>query len=167
MNKRPVTPTLEWTAISSITIKKLSVYLNSNYIQRKQEGLIVTVEDKRKHPRFYPKDVHAAIVISNPENEDRIYLEGNMLDMSYSGVRIKLSSAMPQNLPDSNVKIVLTMPNSGVCCTIKGAIRHINDQSDFGLHYADHHDEQDVDAFMFECIKHIDTPLEHNREHLV
>lgn len=81
-----------------------------------------------------------------------------MVDMSYSGIRIRLLSEMPQNLPDSNVKIVLTLPSSGICCTIKGSIRHINADSEVGLHYSDYHKENEVDAFMFECVKHMDTP---------
>lgn len=114
--------------------------------------------DKRKHPRFNLKGVHADVIISNPVSENSIYLEGNMVDMSYSGIRIRLLSEMPQNLPDSNVKIVLTLPSSGICCTIKGSIRHINADSEVGLHYSDYHKENEVDAFMFECVKHMDTP---------
>jgi len=117
--------------------------------------------DKRTHPRLSLKGVHANITISSALSEDNIHLEGNMVDMSYSGIRIKLLSEMPQNLPDSNVKIVLTLPNSDVSCTIKGAIRHINNNAEVGLHYREHHKEDDVDAFMFECVKHIDTPTQH------
>ena len=68
--------------------------------------------DKRQHPRLSLKGVHANITISNALSEDSIHLEGDMVDMSYSGIRIKLLSEMPQNLPASNVKIVLTLPNS-------------------------------------------------------
>jgi hypothetical protein len=117
--------------------------------------------DKRQHPRLSLKGVHANITISNALSEDSIHLEGDMVDMSYSGIRIKLLSEMPQNLPASNVKIVLTLPNSDISCTIKGAIRHISNNAEVGMHYRDYHKEDDVDAFMFECVKHIDTPTHH------
>lgn len=122
-----------------------------------------TAPDKRKYPRFSLKGVHANIMISNPADDSSICLEGSMVDMSYSGIRIKLNAAMPQHLPagnvkSSNVKIILTLPNSGMCCTIKGAIRHINTASEVGLHYSDYHKENEVDAFMFECIKHVGEP---------
>ena len=122
-----------------------------------------TAPDKRKYPRFSLKGVHANIMISNPADDSSICLEGSMVDMSYSGIRIKLNAAMPQHLPagnvkSSNVKIILTLPSSGMCCTIKGAIRHINTESEVGLHYSDYHKENEVDAFMFECIKHVGEP---------
>lgn len=122
-----------------------------------------TAPDKRKYPRFSLKGVHANIMISNPVDDSSICLEGSMVDMSYSGIRIKLDAAMPEHLPagkakSSNVKIVLTLPSSGMCCTIKGAIRHINTESEVGLHYSDYHKENEVDAFMFECIKHVEVP---------
>ncbi|MEQ3639035.1 MAG: PilZ domain-containing protein [Alteromonas sp.] len=135
---------------------------------KKSEAKIMTIDeqtasDKRKYPRFSLKGVHANIMISNPANDTSICLEGSMVDMSYSGIRIKLDAAMPELLPacnvkSSKVKIILTLPSSGMCCTIKGAIRHINTESEVGLHYSDYHKENEVDAFMFECIKHVEAP---------
>ena len=78
-----------------------------------------------------------------------------MLDMSYSGIRIKLTSAMPDNLTDSDVKISLKLPNSDVSCIIKGHIRHISESTELGLQYASHHKEGDVDQFMFECVRKV------------
>ncbi|GAA0854513.1 PilZ domain-containing protein [Aliiglaciecola litoralis] len=112
--------------------------------------------DKRVHPRFSPKGVHADIIISNQSNPQGIHLEGNMLDMSYSGIRIKLLSAMPATLPDSHVKITLTLPTSGICCTIKGLIRHVNEAAELGLQYSKFHPEHEMDDFIFECVKHVD-----------
>jgi hypothetical protein len=109
--------------------------------------------NNRKHVRFNPKGLKATITIYQPLVNGDIHLKGNVIDMSYSGIRIKLLSAMPAGLADSKIKIAVTMPKSGISITIKGSIRHFNEQAEYGMHYSENHNKHAVDDFMFECIK--------------
>ena len=109
--------------------------------------------DKRKHLRFNPQGLSANITIEPPLPDDEIILQGTVVDMSYSGIKIKLSAAMPENIPESNIRIDMKMPESGIPITIRGSIKHWNEQSECGLHYSVDHPENEVDDLMFECIK--------------
>jgi len=108
--------------------------------------------DNRKHPRFNPKGLIANIIIDHASDEE-LALEGIVEDMSYSGIKIKLSSAECKDIPEGKIKINMTMPQSGIPITISGEIKHWNEQSGCGLQYANNHTENDVDDLMFECIK--------------
>ncbi len=109
--------------------------------------------EKRRHPRFNPKGITASICIIPPSPDEEVSLQGTIVDMSYSGVKIKLSSAMPEDLPKSKIRIDLTLPESGIPFTINGVIKHISEPSECGFHYSEHHSEDEVDELMFECVK--------------
>ncbi len=109
--------------------------------------------DKRKHLRFNPQGLSANITIDPPAPADEIMLQGTVVDMSYSGIKIKLSAAMPENIPQSKIRIDMKMPESGIPITIRGVIKHWNDESVYGLHYSAEHSENKVDDLMFECVK--------------
>jgi c-di-GMP-binding flagellar brake protein YcgR len=111
--------------------------------------------DRRKHVRIQAKDIQAAIILTDEHGLEAEML-GELLDMSYSGVRIKLREPMPADLPDGNISIVLTMPESGIKAKIKGFLRHTIEPSHLGLEYVDEHHEHSVDEFLFECIRHAD-----------
>ncbi len=110
--------------------------------------------DKRKHLRFNPQGLSAKITIVPLEPADEITLQGTVVDMSYSGIKIKLSAAIPENISQSKIRIDMKMPGSGIPITIRGVIKHWNDDSVFGLHYSHEHPENEVDDLMFECIKY-------------
>ncbi len=109
--------------------------------------------DKRVCPRFSPNGLTAHISIKPPHPEKEITFEGVIVDMSYSGIKIKLHSAINPNLPESKIKINFTIPDSGLPVSIHGTIKHLNDNSECGLQYAEQHSENDFDDLMFECIK--------------
>lgn len=111
--------------------------------------------EKRRHPRFCPSGILADIYLTQHDIGEDIHMQGCLIDMSYSGIRIKLPAAMPEKVNQSQIKITLTLPNSNLTCCIKGEIRHIGASTEVGLHYAEQHKEQDVDEFMFECIRNI------------
>ena len=115
--------------------------------------------DNRKHPRFTPRGLIASITIDPPPPDKEITLEGTIIDMSYTGIKIKLTSAMPADVPDSEIKINLITPESGIPITIHGMIKHLNDQSECGVHYSKKHPEHEVDDLMFECIKSAHHPI--------
>lgn len=109
--------------------------------------------ENRRHVRFCPQGLEAEITLIDLLTNIEVCLQGQVVDMSYSGIRIKLSSPLPSGLPDSQVKIAVTMPKSGVTMQIKGSVRHMTQQAEYGLDYFRDNSEQDIDAFMFECIK--------------
>jgi len=109
--------------------------------------------ENRNHPRFRPNGLNANISIDPPPPDEEIVLEGKIVDMSYTGIKIKLTKPIDNNLPTSEIKINLTMPESGVPVSIHGIIKHINEKDECGLEYSKKHQEQDVDDLMFECIK--------------
>ena len=114
-------------------------------------------KDKRKHPRFSPNGLAANITIAPPPPKKELILEGTIIDMSYTGIKIKLNTAITTDLSESEIKINLTMPESGVPVSIHGIIKHLNNESECGLHYSEQHAEDEVDDLMFECIKIADN----------
>lgn len=111
--------------------------------------------DKRKHPRIKPQNLTATITIFPPEPKGEIHLEGLVLDMSASGIKIKLFSAMPNDIPKSKITINVTMPKSGIPIIIKGIIKRLDNQSECGIQYFKDHPNKEIDNLLFECIKTI------------
>ena len=109
--------------------------------------------EQRKHPRFNPKGLTAKIDLISLSSDEVLHLKGTIVDMSYSGIKIKLSADMPVEISESKIKIHLTLPDTNIPVTINGVIKHKSKQSEFGLHYSEHHSEDEVDHLMFECIK--------------
>lgn len=112
----------------------------------------MTVENRR-YSRFNPKGLKAQITLLDKATNHEIRLDGEVADMSYSGIRIKLDSVLPNNLPDSHIKIEVTMPVSGNKVLIKGEIRHTSANAEYGVDYGGQYAENEVDEFMFECVK--------------
>jgi hypothetical protein len=119
--------------------------------------VMVMVIDNRRHTRVKPQSLTAIITIFPPTPEDEIHLEGTVLDMSTSGIRIKLFSAMPTDIPKSKIKINFTMPKSGLPITIKGIIKHLDTKSECGINYVNDHPSELMDNLLFECIKTHDS----------
>lgn len=111
--------------------------------------------EKRHHPRFSPEGLSAHLIIEPLSTRNSIIIEGNIIDMSYRGIRLKLQHPLQQSFEQAHIRIVFHLPLSGVPLTIHGMIRHLNGDSDCGLQYADHHAEDDLDELMFECIKSV------------
>ena len=111
------------------------------------------VINNRKHARFNPQGLTANITLVPAPLDEEITLQGTVIDMSYSGIKIKLRSAMPSDIVESKIKINLTIPETGIPITIQGIIKHLNEQSECGLYYAENNPEHEVDELMFECIK--------------
>jgi len=109
--------------------------------------------EQRKHPRYSTQDLSAVIVISPPPPNESISIAGTVMDMSRKGIKIKLTSALPQDIPTSRILINVKMPKSGLTFKISGSIRHINEQAEYGIHYDKKHSEDEVDSLLFECIK--------------
>lgn len=109
--------------------------------------------NKRECPRYASSDLTAVITISPPAPREWISLKGTVLDMSQKGIRIKLYSAMPNHIPESKVLITIVMPKSGLEVKIHGSIRHINEESECGVHYNEDHCKDELKNLLFECVK--------------
>jgi hypothetical protein len=115
--------------------------------------MLIDKRDQRKFPRYTSSDLNAVITISPPPPDEGINLEGTVLDMSQKGIKIKLHSAMPNNIPTSKILINIVMPQSGLLVKIRGSIRHMNDESECGINYHQDHCEDELENLLFECIK--------------
>ena len=116
--------------------------------------------DNRKNPRFNPRGLAASISIVPPPPDEEIILEGTVADMSCTGIRIKLNAAISPQITESEIKIKLNMPESGVPVSIHGIVKHLNDKSECGLQFSDKHPEHEIDDLIFECIKLADNHIQ-------
>jgi hypothetical protein len=116
--------------------------------------------EKRIHPRFCPNGLNATITLVPPAPNKELILEGTIIDMSYSGIKIKLKSPINSDLSESEIKINFIIPESGLPVSIHGVIKHLNDHSECGLQYSAQHTENKIDDVMFECIKLTDKHIQ-------
>ena len=79
----------------------------------------------------------ANITIEPIPPADEIILEGIVVDMSYTGIKIKLNKPLRGDIPVSDILIKLTLPESGVQVSIHGIIKHLNTGSECGLQYSE------------------------------
>jgi hypothetical protein len=106
--------------------------------------------DRRQSPRFCPKGLRVAICLE-PSHE-LAYMEGEVVDISYTGIKIRLDTPTAANM-DGKVRIQVFLPESGIPLTISGILKHQSTPTDLGLHYAENSNVIELDKFMFECIK--------------
>ncbi len=116
--------------------------------------------ENRRHPRFCPNDLEANITIVPPAPAEEICFEGTIVDMSYTGIKIKLRNPMNTAISEGEIKIEFTVPESGLPVSIHGMIKHLKENSELGLQYSEHHPENIVDDLMFECIKISDENIQ-------
>lgn len=109
--------------------------------------------EKRICPRFLPDDLIANITVKPPLPDEEIIVEGKIIDMSYTGIKIKLNTPFPANIDCGEIRIEMTLPQSSISVSIHGVIKHRSNECEYGLQFADKHGEHDVDNLMFECIK--------------
>ncbi len=109
--------------------------------------------ENRSRKRFNPDGLVAHIVI-DPETGSEIVFDGHVIDMSYSGIKIKLKEPISRLVEQAELNITLQLPESGVTVSIRGKIKHIPSPGQYGLQYTDHCDESDLDDLMFECVKY-------------
>ncbi len=110
-------------------------------------------QENRKYPRFRPNNLNASISIEPPPPGEKLTFEGTVINMSHSGIKIKLNSPVNIDIQKSALLINLTLPESGVPVTIRGMIKHLNNDSEYGFEYSEKLPKSDADKLMFECIK--------------
>lgn len=117
-------------------------------------------EDKRNHRRFNPEGLTAHIIIDPPPPDEEIVIDGQVVDMSYSGIKIKLKQPLTHDVEQAELRISIVLPESQVPVSIHGMIKHVQDRHECGLQYAEKHTEDDIDDLMFECVKYAPHPEE-------
>lgn len=115
--------------------------------------------ERRRHDRIAPRELIATLTLQDPTTHKEVVMRGDVLNLSYSGIRMRLFSAIPPNLTESDIKIAMTLPDSGIDLEINGHIRHMPTVEECGLEYADTQNESDFDGFLFECVKIAEEPV--------
>ncbi len=90
--------------------------------------------DQRIHPRIKPKGMQADLIVNTADQE--IILEAEIIDISYSGIRVKLKQAIAPEMT-GNIRINMILPESNAPFSIHGILKHSAD-AECGLHYLDH-----------------------------
>lgn len=110
-------------------------------------------KENRDKKRFNPEGLEAHIVIDQPSPDGEMIADGQVVDMSYSGIKIKLNEPLAHDVEEAELRISLVLPESGVPVSIHGMIKHVVARHECGLQYAEQHTEEDMDGLMFECVK--------------
>jgi PilZ domain len=110
----------------------------------------MTEAERRQSPRFNPHGLAANITLESPQ--DSIHLEGEVIDISHTGVKIKLKAPMPLSI-DHKIRIEFLLPESGIPFSISGILKHQFKPAELGLYYVNYPVVEALDSFMFECIK--------------
>lgn len=111
--------------------------------------------EKRNHRRVKPRGMQADIVFNTATQE--IALNAEILDISYSGIRVKLHEPIKSDIA-GNIKITMILPESGTPFSVHGVLKHQHVDSECGLHYVDHV-EGSIDDLMFECVELDETTV--------
>ena len=120
-------------------------------------------QERRLHPRLSLNDLKAHITISRSLGDD-IEIDGRVLDISYTGIKINLDTPLPE-ASEGRLKIVIVLPESRIPVTVQGEIKHMSPALDYGLQYVDNSSEEKLDQLMFECVKFSNT--NHNSDDLI
>jgi len=112
--------------------------------------------ERRNHQRIKSKNVQANIHLFTPSAVETD-LNGEILDISLTGIRLKLSKPLDKNVND-NIKITMLSPESGTPITVHGTLKHLHSDTEYGVHYT-HHVDGSIDDILFECEKLNDSTL--------
>ena len=105
--------------------------------------------EKRNHLRVKPQGLQADVVFNTYTQE--ITLDADILDISYSGIRVKLKNPIADKICGP-IKINLLLPESKTPFSVHGILKHQQSELECGVHYVDHV-EGSIDDLMFECIE--------------
>ncbi len=106
--------------------------------------------ERRYSPRFNPKGIKASI---NLESQEPSSMTGEVLDISYTGIKIRLHTPIRNSLNGKKIRIELVLPESGIPLTISGILKHQDETTDLGIEYVENSNVVDMDKFMLECFK--------------
>jgi PilZ domain len=110
---------------------------------------MITAE-RRQSPRINPRGLKAMIYLE--PSHDPAYMEGEVIDISYTGIKIRLNTPTANNM-DGKIKIQVLLPDSGIPLSITGILKHQSADNEIGMHYVNGPNVYEMDRFMFECTK--------------
>lgn len=105
--------------------------------------------EKRNHHRHKPKNLQAGVTITTSDQE--ITLDADILDISLSGIRVKLKEAIASMI-NGRIKITMILPESGTPFAVHGILKHEHNEQECGVKFVNHV-EGSIDDLMFECIE--------------
>ena len=111
--------------------------------------------EKRNHQRIKPRGLRADLIFNSEDQE--IALEADILDISYSGIRVKLRKPIAADMV-GNIRINMILPESNAPFSVHGILKHRTPDDECGLHYIDHIDGS-IDDLMFECVELDETTV--------
>lgn len=111
--------------------------------------------EKRNHKRIKPKGLQASLVFNSEDQE--IALDADILDISYSGIRVKLKHPIAADM-EGNIRINMTLPESNTPFCVHGILKHQSSDTECALHYVDHI-HGSIDDLMFECVELDETTV--------
>jgi len=109
--------------------------------------------EKRQFPRFKTQGLNAVLTFYQANSNEQLVLKGEVLDMSLTGIKIKLFTALPAGLNDSKINIALRSAHSKVPMNINGVIRHSAASLQCGMQFAQEMPKQAADDLLFECTR--------------
>jgi hypothetical protein len=113
------------------------------------------MHEKRKQARLVTQGLSALITISQVHPEQELVLKGVVVDMHHTGIKIKLTDAIPPIHASSKVNILVSTLDQKLSMTIKGHIRHQSRDLEFGLQFADEISTELLDPLLFECVRSV------------
>lgn len=134
--------------LTAILTRATELYSNTSQSTRDQDFMHT---ERRLHPRLSINGLKAHISIDRLKNAP-LEIDGNVIDISYTGLKIRLDSPLPEE-SEGIVQIVILLPESKIPLTIHGEIKHISPRFECGLYHGDHSTEEALDELMFECVK--------------
>lgn len=111
--------------------------------------------EKRIHKRIRPKGLQAGLTFNSHDKE--IALDADILDISYSGIRVKLKQPIAADMT-GNIRINMILPESNTPFCVHGILKHQTAADECGLTYVDHIDGS-IDDLMFECVELDETTV--------
>jgi PilZ domain len=111
--------------------------------------------DRRKYPRLNPEGMKASVVLT-PYEGNATVIEGDVVDISFTGIKIRLKAPLTGNL-EGLIRIGLNLPDTRIPFYINGILKHQATPTELGLHYIDSSNVIDLDKFILECVKHVKT----------
>lgn len=106
--------------------------------------------ERRKCPRYLLNGVTATLSFNPPLMAPQLY--GEVIDMSYTGIKIQLQTPITEQLDGRQICIRLVLPETGIPLSINGVIRY-QSASECGLAYLDQVPQDYLDEMIFECTK--------------
>ncbi len=107
--------------------------------------------DRRTAPRTEANGLDAKISVFQ-ENGSLLVAEANLLDVSRSGIKLRVKKPLIANT-DAKVQVEVILPGSGIPVIVNAVVIHNNFDTEFGIQYIDVRPEDPLEQLITECQK--------------